>query len=154
MGPGHSRARLLFSFCFVIWPTAAKHMATTDVYFHISVMCFVIFSYSCWTHTEVKCKLWYRIMGGKRGGIDGEWHEERKTDEERGRLKEQEAGKKRKKWEAEGTPRTRSSKGRVSCVKWINVRGSFIVRLSWALPPKMPCVNRVAGALGQPPLSL
>ncbi|KAI9526106.1 hypothetical protein NQZ68_002654 [Dissostichus eleginoides] len=29
-------------------------------------------------------------------------------------------------------------------------RGSSIVRLSSAPPPKMPCVNRVAGALGQP----
>lgn len=50
---------------------------------------------------------------------------------------------------------TRGEAGRgkrhgVSCVKWINVSRSSVVRLSRALPPKMPCVNRVAGALGQP----
>lgn len=54
----------------------------------------------------------------------------------------------------EAGTRSRERKERVSCVKWINVSGSFVVRRSSALPPKMPCVNRVAGPSASLPLAL
>lgn len=62
---------------------------------------------------------WYRIMVR-----DGEWQKERNKGAD---LKSKGAGKKCERQEQEAGDRERD---RVSCVKWINVSRSFIVRLS------------------------